>query len=245
MFCGLAFVVAVAASAAKAPEGPPADLIGTWEVVHVAVDMADQPHWKHRPEDPSLIGRELVIGAEQVRFADFRETHCEPASWKRESWTWKNLVDNVFLGPKSTATPADWRVKAPAKGKMVVHVPCGQSETWQRASWLVTVGPDLAIMELDPETVLFLARRKSDAKPKPSFSCAKASTASEKAICDSFVLSAWDRSVALAWQKAQEAGINDSIDEQKAWLKTRDACAADAVCLEAAMKQRANKLSRF
>ncbi|HEY8927316.1 MAG TPA: hypothetical protein VIU64_23195 [Polyangia bacterium] len=49
----------------------------------------------------------------------------------------------------------------------------------------------------------------------------------------------------MAWQKAQEAGINDSVDEQKAWLKTRDDCASDVACLETVMKQRTAKLSRF
>src|SRR3954451_9014877 len=150
MFTEVAFLLAVAAG--KTVEPPPAELVGTWEVAHVAVNMADQPHWNYRPEDPSLIGRELVVGADQVRFADFNGTHCEPGTWKRESWTWKELTDGVFLGPKAAATPAAWRVKPPPKGKMMVYVPCGQSTTWQKLSWLVPVGPDRAVMELDPET---------------------------------------------------------------------------------------------
>ena len=79
----IAFALGAAVAVAQAASGPPGDLIGTWEVVHVAVNLADQPHWKHRPEDPSLIGRELVIGADQIRFADFKEAHCEPATWKQ------------------------------------------------------------------------------------------------------------------------------------------------------------------
>ena len=127
---------------------------------------------------------------------------------------------------------------------MKVHVPCGLSKTWQTASWFLPVTPDRAILELDPETVVFLARRKADATPAPSFSCAKATTPTEKAICGDFVLAGWDRSVSLAWRKAHEDGINDATDEQKSWLQGRDKCAGVAACLEAAMKQRTRQLSQ-
>jgi|SRR5450432_2332935 len=240
MFTGIAFLLGVAAT--KAVEPLPADMVGTWEVAHVAVNMADQPRWNYRPEDPSLIGRELVVGADQIRFADFKENHCEPATWKRESWTWKQLVDGVFLGLKAPETPAEWRIKSPPKGKMAVHIPCAHSKTWQTEVWLLPVGPDRAIMELDFDTVLFLVRRKADERPKPSFSCAKSSTPTEKAICESFVLAGWDRSVSLAWRRAQAAGIIDSVDEQKAWLSTRDKCGGDAACLERTMQQRTDEL---
>jgi hypothetical protein len=240
MFTAVTFLLAVAA--AKTAEPPPAELVGTWEVAHVAVNMADQPHWKYRPEDPTLIGRELVLRTDQIRFTDFREYHCEPATWKRESGTWKQLVDDVFLGPTARTTPAEWRVKSAQKGKLAVHVPCGQSSTWRQPSWFLPVGPDRAILELDTETVLFLVRRKADAKPTPSFSCAKASTPTEKTICDSFVLAGWDRSVSLAWKRAQEFGY-DSMDDQQSFLRTRDKCGGDAACLERAMAQRTQDLT--
>lgn len=240
MFTAVTFLLV--AAAAKAAEPPPAELVGTWEVAHVAVNMTDQPHWRYRPEDPTLIGRELVLGVDQVGFTDYREYHCEPATWKRESWTWKQLVDDVFLGPTARATPAEWRVKSPTKGKLSVHIPCGQSSTWRQPSWLLPVGPDRAILELNTETVLFLVRRKADAKPKPSFSCAKASTPTEKAICDSFVLAGWDRSVSLAWQRAH-GGSDGWKDEQKEWLRTRDKCGGDTACLERAMAQRTQDLT--
>jgi uncharacterized protein len=97
-------------------------------------------------------------------------------------------------------------------------------------------------LEIDTETVLFLVRRKADEKPKPSFSCTKASTPTEKAICESFVLAGWDRSVSLAWQRAQEFGY-DSMEDQKAFLRTRDKCGGDAACIEKAMAQRTQDLT--
>lgn len=242
MFSELALVLAVVG--VQSAGAPAADLIGTWEVAHVGVNMADQPHWNYRPEDPQLVGRELVVSSDQIRFADFNGTRCAPATWKRESWSWKDLTDEVFLGPKSSATPAEWKLKTVPRGKVTVHVPCGHSPSWTKRSWLVAIAPDKVIFELDPETVLFLARRRDDAKPKPSFSCAKASSATEKAICGSFVLAGWDRSVALAWQHAIEVGKNDSMDDQKAWLHTRDKCGSDAACLERVMRDRTTELFR-
>jgi uncharacterized protein YecT (DUF1311 family) len=61
----MATVVLLAAllgAVARAEEqAPPAALIGSWDVEHVAVDEQDQMHWDVRPDDPQLLGRELTI----------------------------------------------------------------------------------------------------------------------------------------------------------------------------------------
>lgn len=62
----------------------------------------------------------------------------------------------------------------------------------------------------------------------PSFDCAKAATATEKAICDAPLLGWYDRQLAKTWglvkkatPKAGEAALQES---QAAFLKSRDAC---------------------
>lgn len=91
-----------------------------WEVEHVGVNMADQPRRKWRPDDPQLIGREFVVRADEVRFADFKQANCKPATWKKETHAWSQLVDDLFLGPASKQTPADFRVKASPHAKVQV-----------------------------------------------------------------------------------------------------------------------------
>jgi hypothetical protein len=66
----------------------------------------------------------------------------------------------------------------------------------------------------------------------------------EKSICSSFSLAAWDRSVALGWRRLTANGTaSGDLEEQKAWLRTRDACGADAACLEEQLKRRALNLA--
>lgn len=226
-------------------------LEGTWEVEHVGVNMADQPHWKWRPDDPQLIGREFVVRADEIRFADFKQANCKPATWKKKTHSWSQLVDDLFLGPASKQTPADFRVKASPGAKVQVFEPCalatpGQQapgNNWVLGSWVVVVGADKLIMEFDSDSVLYLARRSK--VPKASFDCAKAKTATEKAICADANLAAWDRSVALAWRRLRESdrGIDATTKEKHTkWLATRDACGTDAACLAAAMAAHTGEL---
>jgi uncharacterized protein len=102
------------------------------------------------------------------------------------------------------------------------------------------------VMHLDSQVMLILTRRRPDAKPRASFSCDKASTPTEKAICGSFTLAALDRSVALAWRRSSvSSGVSaERLQEQKAWLRTRDACGTDAACLERVMDQRITQLPK-
>jgi uncharacterized protein len=76
-----------------------------------------------------------------------------------------------------------------------------------------------------------------------SFDCAKASTRAEKAVCASPTLGAKDVTLAAYFQlllrlKPAAAGMayrefDDMLrSDQRQWLKERDACEADAACLE-------------
>jgi uncharacterized protein len=109
--------------------------------------------------------------------------------------------------------------------------------------WVVLEGSDKLIMHLDIQVMLVLGRRPLATKPSPSFPCAKATTPTEKAICGSFVLAAWDRRVALAWHQLNETGLRaNEFEEQKTWLRSRDTCLSDAACLEKTMSQRVQDL---
>ena len=76
----------------------------------------------------------------------------------------------------------------------------------------------------------------------PSFDCAKAGTPTEHAICGAPALAALDSALAEAYRAAR-AGAGEAERariraEQIAWLGRRDACGADAACLEARMAAR-------
>ncbi|WP_338560778.1 lysozyme inhibitor LprI family protein [Erwinia sp. E_sp_B04_7] len=87
--------------------------------------------------------------------------------------------------------------------------------------------------------------------PTPSFSCAKAKSPSEKAICADYELSSWDKSVNSAWKSAQAGAISVGDKElkarivasQKEWLKKRHACEDDVSCIRKSMVERLDALS--
>ena len=81
------------------------------------------------------------------------------------------------------------------------------------------------------------------------FSCARARTASEHAICASADLAADDRNVAAAYKGAVYWADNDKgklallAKTQLAWQRSRDACGDDQACLAKSMTAQTAKLN--
>jgi uncharacterized protein YecT (DUF1311 family) len=66
----------------------------------------------------------------------------------------------------------------------------------------------------------------------PSYSCSKARTTTEKAICGSEVLRIFDAQVARAFSAFRTKAGSSAVEEQRMWLQSRDqSCAADVDCL--------------
>ena len=69
----------------------------------------------------------------------------------------------------------------------------------------------------------------------PSFSCARASAADERAICRSPALRAADARMASLYRDIQGCtmmgGHGDNIDLQRAWLARRSQCGGNTTCL--------------
>ena len=89
--------------------------------------------------------------------------------------------------------------------------------------------------------------RKDWRTPVPSFDCAKAGTATEKAICSDVTLARLDRKVAAAYQwklrYADEAEAKAVRADQRAWLEFRDTCGSSMLCLTASYDDRLKVLS--
>jgi uncharacterized protein YecT (DUF1311 family) len=237
--------------------GPPASLLGTWDVMNVLVDGADQPHWQYRPDDPEIMGRELLVKPDRVQFNFGREANCVDPGWRSRKATWGYLMEMGFPRAGDTpTTPADYGLKVSRKTTVNVYSFCTPPASKLRPGavwfwafddvWIVQQSPDRLVMHLGSQVMLILARRPADARPRASFPCQKASTPAEKTICGSFTLAALDRSVAMAWRRLTENGRADSelLEQQRAWLQTRDACVTDEVCLEREMKDRITMLPR-
>lgn len=252
------FAISAGPAQAGGPTGPPASLLGAWEVVNVLVDRADQPHWGYHPDDPEIMGRELLVKLDRVQFNFGREATCVDPGWRSRRATWGYLLETGFpRAGDSPTTPADYGLKMSREANVNVYTFCTPPPSKLRAGvvwywpfddvWVVQKSPDRLVMHLDSQVMLILARRPANARPRASFPCQKASTPAEKTICSSFTLAALDRSVALAWRRLTENGRVDSelLEKQKAWLQTRDACKTDADCLERKMDGRITQIPRW
>ncbi len=235
---------AAGASAAAAPA-----LEGTWDVVRVAVDPADQPRWTWRPEDPRLLGRELRIDSGALRF-DGDESVCDQPQWTSQRQPLTALLRASFprpLAPGRAVAPAAAEMGlAPAPADLLVQRPRCRPDAGGRvtapwdAAWLARPARDRLLLR-HGQALLQLVRRAAAAVPTPSFKCSAAATAAEKALCADVALAAWDRSVAQAFREAQARRRDEAARlqaEQRTWLQERDRCGAEAGCLRERMRER-------
>ncbi len=109
-------------------------------------------------------------------------------------------------------------------------------------------GPDGDVFVTDFELGCIWRFFPSDRKRvtfSPSFDCRRASTAVEHAICNDPQLAALDGELDAAYQEARsvldEDGRRALRDEQRAWLKVRDACERDTwpvLCVKTTVMER-------
>jgi uncharacterized protein len=76
------------------------------------------------------------------------------------------------------------------------------------------------------------------------FDCGKARNAAERTICADKRLSKLDTELANEWQQALQRTVNSSLlkDDQRSWLRQRDACKSDKRCLRTSYLQRQRQL---
>ena len=243
-------------TSAEAPGGVPQHLVGVWEVEHVAVDGQDQIHWSVRPEQPALVGRTLLISADEVKFEGDKAVQCKQSRWRPRRATWGYLFAKGFPRPpvggrSPTPTPDDFDVKVNRTQQVTAYSVCPQpgpdANRFPMDSWVALQGPDRLALHLDAQVLLLLHRRPTGAKPTASFDCAKAESLTEKTICGSLDLASWDRSVALAFRQALARHPEKEKDirgNQQAWLRERDGCGGNAACIDEHLWRRVDELQQ-
>jgi uncharacterized protein YecT (DUF1311 family) len=214
-------------------------------------------HWEFKPNDPQLLWRELVIQAQRIDF-NGADLSCEQARWIPRATNWGYLFSNGFRrapvgGRSAIPSPADFELKVTKKDPATAYSICPRNDLrpgtggFPMDTWVVLQAPDTLALHLTPQVLLILARRPAGATPHASFACSKATTPTEKKICSDYALAAWDRSVAAAWRAAVDGSPEQEQrlrQEQKEWLRKRDACGANADCLRSEMAGRVSTLTR-
>ncbi|MFC5438027.1 lysozyme inhibitor LprI family protein [Rhodanobacter umsongensis] len=230
---------------------PLAALTGTWEVVHVAVDHRDQPHWLYFPEDPRLLGRSVSISASAISIDNNTRDCQNPSVTALPKAGLQEFISQRFARPPQEGTPthptlSDFELAMADAAVLPEQIGCSNGASEWNASWIVPVAPDHLLTNYDNSGFVLVLERRNAASPiKPSFACAKAQSAAEQAICTSAALAGYDRSVAAAYRRALSLAGEESADvrrEQTHWLTTRNACGGDAGCLAKSMRERTDQL---
>lgn len=230
---------------------PPAALAGTWEVVQVAVDRGDQPHWLYFPEDPRLLGRMVSIGVSEISI-DNDSRDCQSPSVTAlpkaglQKFIGQRLPRPPQVGTRVHPTLADFKLAMADAAVLPEKIVCNNEAAEWNGAWIIPVAPDRLLTNYDNSGfVLVLERRNTASLIKPSFPCANARSAVEQVICTSATLAGYDRSVAAAYRRALSLAGDEAADvrlEQTRWLATRNACGSDAGCLAKSMRERTDQL---
>ncbi|MEO8999862.1 MAG: lysozyme inhibitor LprI family protein [Rhodanobacter sp.] len=229
----------------------PPSLQGRWEVIQVAVDHQDQPHWLYSPDDPRLLGRELLINDSTISLNDDSRDCLKPMYSPLPAGSLQRFVGQQFSRPQAFKTPphpklADFSLKFPDSAVSPMRIGCTPDNSSWKGAWFIALAPDRLLTNYDNNGYVLVLRRRASTDPiKPTFACSKAHGEAEQTICTSAALAGYDRSVAAAYRHALGLSGDDSgslKQEQIGWLKTRNACAADADCLTKSMHDRVDQL---
>ena len=229
----------------------PSQLQGSWEVVQVAVDQRDQPHWLYFPADPRLLGRELHIAEAVISLNDDSRDCSKPALSTLPKTELQKYIGRKFPRAPQYRTPihptlADFGLTLPDSSVQPLQISCDPDTSACNGAWLIPIAPDRLLTNYDNNGYVLVLRRRQGTDPiKPSFACGNAQSTAEPAICTSAALAGYDRSVTAAYRRALSVSGDDAASvrqEQLDWLKTRNACGADAACLEKNMRDRVDQL---
>jgi uncharacterized protein YecT (DUF1311 family) len=243
----------------------PDALLGRWQVAEVHINT--YASWKNNYgwNDPQLRGRIFTFSNAQLSNDTADGSNCDTPQATVTSMSVMQLMDGSLAhasgddsDPETHPSPAAYRLKIdPHEAVNAISVQC-KDGLWEgdlgtgkgvEGAWMFLTHTEQLVLRWRDETILVLDRLPPNAKPQPSFDCAKASSAAEKAICGSIQLASFDRSVnwsyKVAYDDLKHNGDNPSplVSSQQAWLRKRNACGSNVSCLLATMKQRLDELS--
>ena len=239
----------IAAPAAIAAVSP--TLQGQWEVVQVAVDHRDQPHWLYFPDDPRLLGRLLSIDDAGVRLDDDSRPCAGPVFTALHAGTLQHFIGERYPRPAAFDTPihptlADFGIGLADASVTPLQLGCTSGGSPWNGAWFVVATSGRLLTNFDNGGYVLVLRRRGEHEPiRASFACAKARGAAEQAICASASLAGYDRSVAAAYRFALRRAGDDAgtiRQAQRSWLDSRNACGADTGCLVRSMRERVDQL---
>ncbi len=265
----LALLSAPALYAEAAPAGQPLPqrLLGIWRITGVLSDAGSWYQHKFQPDDPRLMGGIFFISPQRmIAKADGEMPSCKNPTLTVQSITAGQLLkDTMDEHPEPPAHPTTRDFGLPFDQNEQLSVMWVKDfGCWDEldfnGTWMFEMADGRIAMLWRNSAIILLSRAPADIPPPASFDCTKAHTPVEKTICGSVELSLLDSNVA-AWYQSTSGSLSSRawgeqdkryldatrqyMNEQKAWLKQRDACGSDPECLKISMDSRIAAMSAY
>jgi uncharacterized protein YecT (DUF1311 family) len=240
----------------------PTSMIGSWQVTEVLTDHKDTAQGlDDKYMIPEYLGRIITLTSDRFSINTHYDDPCEKARLIPHTITASELISKSIstrLFSPTRPTPEDMQIPLPNdKPVEALYLSCDKKlrakdqgmaplADLTNVVWFIDLDSNKLAMSWHEQTVLILSRVMKYTKPVASFDCTKAGTNVEKAICNSVGLAAYDKSLSQTYKHARNyyrtqndsEAVKELRGSQKAWLKQRDNCGADAKCLENAMSRR-------
>lgn len=246
------------------------DLLGTWEVSHVHTNLESGRKPYFQWNSPLLRWRIFTFSEKEITSAELNTTtKCNnPSTTQKRVHLDNYLKSNLGgYGEKSRNSPIDdYKLNFPKNHQADIIIVKCENQTWNEllgasypsskkessdGSWLLIINKKHMLIRWHDETLLRLSKFPPSSKPSPSFPCEQSKHITEITICKSFELSGLDKSIASAFDLLLNQALRESNDvlevrqQQKAWLRQRNACGENQSCLEKVMTMRLEQLLAF
>lgn len=248
----------------------PDDIIGKWQVKEVHLNTESGRTSEYTWNDPRLNGRIFDFMHDDVSddVYDFSD-HCANPTVQVISAPLRDLMLRSLGGYEYPASGdvdpvRDYKLDS-AKGirMRAFSLNCAKG-LWQgdlgrsdgatanmniSGAWIAFGENQKMYVRWRDETILVLTKIPLNAPITASFPCGKASTATEHAICNSYQLSAFDKSIAESFNRMMaQARVSGSqtaslAQSQRRWLKGRNTCGSNAECILKIMRRRLDDLA--
>jgi len=246
----LSFVASIVSYAA------PVNIEGTaWVVKKAEINTELTRTLQYQYNDDRLVGRVITFNKGNIEANLPEDTDCQQPEYKESKSTVDGFIKST-IGEADSASAKSYELDVNGKENVFVLTPECHKGTFGdintgRNSKLAIISNNKMLINWYDGTILVMAPLDSKEKPKPSFSCSNAKSASEKTICSDYELSSYDKSIDNAWKEAKDlarSSDNQYLSEkvtstQKKWLKERNSCGDDKVCLKNNMKKRLEEIS--
>jgi uncharacterized protein YecT (DUF1311 family) len=243
----------------------PSSYYGTWQVIEVHVDTGATRTLLYQRNDPRLSGRIFTITPEKLLTNTAEEKLCSEPKVAARIPNISKLIETSMAdrgSPPETPKLQDYELTL-QKGfnEAALTVNCKEGlwagglgrDGGPSGAWIVMLSNNRLAVRWYDETILLLNRVPENAKPIASFKCENAATPTEKKICGSIPLAAFDRSVAESYAAASKQlktvqnvkAMRSLQTQQKQWIAKRDGCGTDGGCLEESMSKRMEQIEDF